>query len=131
MRGRDSGSAVTEFVLVSVLLVFVFFAVLQVAVFWYLRSIVSAATASGAHRAAVAGASAADGGRWAQELIGQGSSARFARGISCSSRLVRDPAGGMVEVVVRCDGQLRSSFLPIGAVLRVDVSAHALAEGQR
>ena len=46
----DRGSGVVEFVLVVVLLVLLLFAVLQIAVWFYARSIVASATADAARR---------------------------------------------------------------------------------
>ena len=50
--GRDRGAAIAEFVMISVLLIFLLFAVLQVAILLYVRTIVAASAADGARYAA-------------------------------------------------------------------------------
>ena len=44
-RRADDGAAVVDFVLISTLLVFLLFAVLQVAVYFYARNVVAASAA--------------------------------------------------------------------------------------
>ena len=56
----------------SVLLVFRLFAVLQVAVFFYVRNVVAASAADGARFAAAAGVDYARGGFRASDLVGKG-----------------------------------------------------------
>ena len=68
-RQFDGGAAVIEFVMMSVLLVFLLFAVLQVAVYFYARNIVAASAADAARYAANAGVDPASGGPRADALI--------------------------------------------------------------
>src|SRR4051794_30066432 len=87
-RDRDDGAAVVEFVLISVLLIFLLFAVLQVAVFCYARNIVSASAADAARYAAAAGMPASAGKQRAEELIAQGLGGD--EEITCTSALAID-----------------------------------------
>ncbi|HET6298139.1 MAG TPA: TadE family protein [Kribbella sp.] len=70
-RRRDErGSAVVDFVLVSMLVVPLFLGVLQVGLFLYIRNTVTAAASEGAHYAAVLNREPADGEARTRELIG-------------------------------------------------------------
>jgi len=128
--GRDRGAAVAEFAMISVLLVFLLFSVLQVAVFCYVRNIVAASAADGARFAAAAGVDYARGGFRASDLVGQGLTQAVARDVPCAGRPGADAASGLPLVLVRCAGHIRSVFLPIGSLLRIDVTSSALKEGQ-
>ena len=128
--GRDRGAAVAEFAMVSVLLIFLLFSVLQVAVFFYVRNIVAASAADGARFAAAAGVDYADGGLRATDLIGHGLAHGVARDVPCVGRPGEDPTSGVPLVVVRCAGHIQSVFLPIGSLLRIDITSSALKEGQ-
>ena len=129
-KTRDSGAAVAEFAMISVLLVFVLFAVLQVAVYSYVRNVVAASAADGARFAAAAGVDYARGGLRASDLVGQGLTDGVARDVPCVGRPGADPASGLPLAIVQCAGRIHSVFLPIGSLLRIDVTSSALKEGQ-
>jgi Flp pilus assembly protein TadG len=124
----DAGAAVAEFAMVSVLLVFLFMAVLQVAVYFYARTVVAASVADAARYAAAAGIDPADGAARARTLVSRGLDASDARAIRCSSHLGRDGATGLAVTTVRCAGRIRLLFLPIGVPLTVDESSSVLRE---
>jgi TadE-like protein len=128
--GREYGAAIAEFVLVSVLLVFLLFAVLQVAVYFYVRNIVAASAADGARYASGSGVDYAAGGIRATTLVEKGLKSGVARDIPCAGGPGADAATGLPLVVVRCAGRIRSIFLPIGAFISIDVRSGALKEGQ-
>jgi Flp pilus assembly protein TadG len=69
--GRDRGAAVAEFAMISVLLVFLLFSVLQVAVYCYVRNVVAASPADGARFAAAASVDYVRGGFRASDLVGK------------------------------------------------------------
>lgn len=117
-----------DFVLISVLLVFLLFAVLQVAVFFYARNIVSASAADAARYAAAAGTPSDAGGPRAQLLIAQGLGASGASGIRCTSAPAIDSASGLPVTTVHCTGHVRAVFAPIDLPLIVDVRTSALKE---
>ena len=118
-----------EFALVSVLLVLLLFAVLQVALYFYVRTISAASAADGARYASVAGRPDSDGGHRAAQLLAQGASVGVARGISCQGVRDRDAASGYQVTSVRCHGHIRSVFAPLGGLIGIDVAAHSLKEG--
>lgn len=125
----DRGAAVVEFVMVSVLLVFLLFAVLQVAVFFYARNIVAASAADAARYAANSGVDSADGGPRAAELIGKGLGSVEAARIPCRGSTSTDTASGLVVASVHCRGRLKLTFLPLDVPLWIDVTSSSLKEG--
>jgi Flp pilus assembly protein TadG len=126
---RDRGSAVVEFLLVSMPLLFLLLVVLQVAVFLHLRNVVVASAAEGARYGANADRSTADGGPFAEQVLAQGLSAKIAARIRCSS--VEEPgAGGVVLVAVRCRGVVPSLVAALGDRLPIAVTARAIKEGR-
>ncbi len=128
-RGRDEGAAVAEFVLISVLLVFLLFAVLQVAVFFYARNIVAASAADAARFAAAADVAPGAGKQRAEQLIADGLGGRAA--IICSSRQGVDADSALAVVTVHCTGHAPALFAPIEIPLTVDVTTSALKETSR
>jgi Flp pilus assembly protein TadG len=128
----DRGSSVVEFVLLTVLLVVLLFAVLQVAVWFYARSIVASAAADGAHYAATADAAADGGGageQRARRLITDGLNARVARDIACTGTTGMDASTGLPVAVVRCRGRPHMLLLPFDLPLGIDVHSSVLVEG--
>ena len=87
--GDDAGAAVVDFVLMSVLLLFLLFAVLQVAVFFYARNVAAASAADAARFAAAEGVDPRSGAARASGLIREGLDDADASGIHCTS----GPAG--------------------------------------
>ena len=131
MRGAapERGSAVVEFVMIAVLLMFLLFAVLQVAVYFYVRNIVQASAARGARYAANSGIAYSEGGTHATKLINAGLSGRVAKDIPCTGSASRDAATELELTVVRCTGHLKSIFLPIGSIVSITVTSRVLKEG--
>jgi Flp pilus assembly protein TadG len=125
-RNADSGAAVVEFVMVSVLLILLLFAVLQVAAVFYARTIIAASAADGARYAAAADVDPGAGGVRAEQLMNQ---AHLGSLVSCVGSGARDAPSGLATTQVTCAGHLRSFFIPLGAFVSVTVSAHALKEG--
>ncbi|PZS16361.1 MAG: pilus assembly protein TadE [Pseudonocardiales bacterium] len=125
----DHGAAVVDFVLISVLLVFLLFAVLQVAVYCYVRNIVAASAADAARYAANAGVDPAAGGQRAGELIREGIGAGQAGLIPCRGSTATDSTSGLAVATVHCRGRLKVTFLPLDLPLRIDVTSSSLKEG--
>ena len=115
--------------MIAVLLMFLLFAVMQVAVYFYIRNIVTASATRGARYAANAGISYPQGGTHARSLIGQGLSPSVARAVPCAGSAGADPATGLPLAVVRCKGHVKSIFLPIGRFVTIEVTSRALEEG--
>jgi Flp pilus assembly protein TadG len=65
----ERGSAVVDFVMVSMLVVPLFLGILQVGLFLYVRNTVTAAASEGAHYAAVLNREPADGEARTRELV--------------------------------------------------------------
>jgi hypothetical protein len=124
----DRGSAVVEFCLMSVLLVMLLFAVMQVAVLFYVRTVAASAAADGARYAANAGVAPEAGGERATTLLGHALGRGMARRLPCSGALVAEAGSGLTTAEVRCRGTMRSAFLPIGSLVTVDVSGQSLKD---
>jgi Flp pilus assembly protein TadG len=125
----QQGAAVAEFAMIATLLVFLLFAVLQIAVYFYVRNVVAASASDGARYAANAGAHYDVGAARASSLVGRGLSASVARDVPCAGSASVDAATGLPIAVVRCVGKVRSVFLPIGSLITIDVTSRALKEG--
>lgn len=128
-RHPDSGAAVVDFVMMSVLLVFLLFAVLQVAVYFYARNIVAASAADAARYAANAGVDPTSGGPRADELIRKGIGSGAGSRIPCRGSTTTDSASGLAVATVHCRGRLNLTFLPLGLPLWIDVTTSSLKEG--
>ncbi|GAA1686647.1 hypothetical protein GCM10009765_40200 [Fodinicola feengrottensis] len=125
--GDDDGAAVAEFALVSVLLIFLFLAIAQVAVYLHIRNVVTASAAEGARYAANADVPAEAGGPRATALIRASVGPSTSAAVSCRSAQVAGPAGVPV-VEVDCDGAVPVFFAPLGRVLPLRTSARAVEE---
>ncbi|MDQ1738539.1 MAG: hypothetical protein QOE53_191 [Pseudonocardiales bacterium] len=112
----------------SVLLVMLLFAVVQVAALFYVRSVAASAAADGARYAANAGVSPQAGGERATALLGRALSPALARGLPCSGGVTVEADSGLAVAEVRCRGTIRSVFLPIGGLVTVDVSGQSLKD---
>ena len=122
-RPGERGSAVVEFTLVSVVLVAVFLAVLQVGFVVHVRNTLIACAAEGARHAANADRSLDDGQVRASALIADSLSPRFAGGVS--ARTVVLDGVSLVEVQVTTTLPLVGMF---GVERGLGVSAHAVEE---
>jgi len=130
-RSRDGGAAVVEFVLVSTLLIFLLFGVLQVAVYFYARNVAAASAADAARYAAAEGVAPSAGAARATRLIRQGLDDADASGLHCTSGLTRDAASGLAVTTVHCTGHIRLLFSPLRMPLTIDVRSSVLREGRR
>jgi Flp pilus assembly protein TadG len=81
-RGREAGSAVADFVLVSALVCVLFVAVVQVGLALYVRNTLVACAAEGARLGARADSDPAAGVARTRQLIDSSLSARFAHDVS-------------------------------------------------
>ncbi|HAQ59370.1 MAG TPA: TadE family protein [Microbacterium sp.] len=119
----ERGSASVEFVLVGVVLTVLTLAIIQFGVAVYVRNVVHDAAVEGAHRAALADTSLAEGAARTRELIGRTVGESFAEDVF--ARTTDDLGYPAVEVTVR-------TTLPLvgltGVPWALEVSAHAPAE---
>lgn len=126
---RDCGSAVAEFVLVSILVVGLLLAVLQVAVYVHVRNVVAASAQDGARYGANADVPSEAGGERTRQLVAGALSAETAEGLRCTAG-EQVGRGGAVLVVVTCSGAVPSLFTALGELLPVQVTGRAVKEGR-
>lgn len=126
-RGDDAGNGVVEFVLVTLLVLFLFLVVLQVGLALHARNVLVAAAAEGARYGADADRTDDDGAGRAVQVVAGALPGRVADHTEAHA-VVRasgaDPQ--LVDIVVSSD--LPVVFLGVGA-LHVTVHGHALKEG--
>jgi Flp pilus assembly protein TadG len=123
-----AGAAVVDFVLVTVLLLFLFLLVFQVGVFFHVRNVVAASAAEGARYGAAANRSPAQGAARAQEVIAGALGQRVSQQIRCSTPGVVTVAGAPVVEVV-CAGSMPVVFGPSPRLV-IRVRGHALEESR-
>jgi Flp pilus assembly protein TadG len=123
----ERGSAVVDFVLVSLLIIALLLAVLQVAVYVHVRNVVTASAQEGARYAANADVDSSYGAARTVEIVARATSQRTATGLSCTSAEEPD-ATGLTLVVVRCSGSVPTVFAALGNLLPLDVTGRAVKE---
>jgi Flp pilus assembly protein TadG len=121
------GSAVVDFVLVSVLILGLLLAVLQVAVYVHVRNVVTASAQEGARYAANADVDSALGAARTVEVVARATSVRTAEALTCTSAEEVD-ATGLTLVVVRCSGSVPTLFAALGNLLPLEVTGRAVKE---
>jgi Flp pilus assembly protein TadG len=115
-------------VLVSVLILALLLAVLQVAVYVHVRNVVTASAQEGARYAANADVPSADGAARTVQVVARATSVRTAQGLACTSGEEADPSG-LTLVVVRCAGSVPTLFAALGDLLPLEVTGRAVKEG--
>ena len=125
--GGERGSAVVDFVMVSMLIVALLLAVLQVAVYVHVRNVVTASAQDGARYAANADVGSSSGAARTLDVVARATSVQTARGLVCTSGEELDP-GGATLVVVRCSGSVPSLLAALGNVLPLQVTGRAMKE---
>lgn len=124
----ERGSAVVDFVLVSLLIVALLLAVLQVAVYAHVRNVVTASAQEGARFAANADVDSSLGAARTVEVVARATTERTAEGLACTSEEETDPTG-LTLVVVRCSGSVPSLLSALGNLLPLEVTGRAVKEG--
>ncbi len=119
----ESGSAIADFALVSVVLVPLFFGVLQLALIWYVKTTLTSAASEGAHYGATFDRTVADGQQRTSQTIADVFGARFSTRVSARATSLDGQPG--VEVDVRADVPVLAFW---GPTVTVDVSGHAIKE---
>ncbi len=123
----EQGSAVVDFVLVSLLIVALLLAVLQVAVYAHVRNVVTASAQEGARFAANADVDSSLGAARTVEVVARATSVRTAAGLSCTSAEEVD-SSGLALVVVRCTGAVPSLLPVLGELLPLEATGRAVKE---
>ena len=124
---REQGSAVVDFVLVSVLVVVLLLAVLQVAVYAHVRSVVTASAQEGARYAANADVPTSEAAGRTLAVVARATSVQTAEGLVCTAAEEVD-ATGLRLVVVRCTGSVPALLPVLGNVLPLQVTGRAVKE---
>jgi hypothetical protein len=124
-RGRESGSAVADFAMVSGLVSVIFVAVFQLGLALHVRNTLISCASEGARVGARAGADPADGVARTRQLIGQSISPRFAQDVTADVVEV----DGVRVVAVRVTAPL-PVLGPLGPDRALDVVGHAFLEDQ-
>lgn len=124
--GDDRGSAVVDFTLTSVLLLFVFLAVFQLGLALHVRNTLVSCAAEGARYGAREGSSPEQGAARARDLIGSALSERYARGVTARV----DTTSDGVEVVVVDVIAPVPVVGPLGPGEGLDVTGRAFLETQ-
>ena len=123
----ERGSAVVDFVRVSLLIVALLLAVLQVAVYVHVRNVVTASAQEGARFAANADVDSGSGAARAVEVVARATSTQTAGGLSCTSAEEVD-GSGLTLVVVQCSGSVPSLLAALGNLLPLEVTGRAVKE---
>ncbi|HEX2074268.1 MAG TPA: TadE/TadG family type IV pilus assembly protein [Geodermatophilus sp.] len=123
----ERGSAVTEFVLVSVLVVVLLLAVLQLALYVHVRNVVTASAQEGARFAAHADVPPPEGARRTVAIVARATTAQTAEGLVCTSAEEVDGTG-LTLVVVRCSGSVPTLLAGLGNLLPLEVTGRAVEE---
>ncbi len=123
----ERGSAVVDFVMVSVLIVTLLLAVLQVAVYVHVRNVVTASAQVGARYAANADVDSSYGAARTVEIVGRATTVRTAEGLRCTSSETVDPTG-LTLVVVSCTGSVPSLLAVLGNLLPLEATGRAVKE---
>ena len=124
----ERGSAVVDFVMVSILIVTLLLAVLQVAVYVHVRNVVTASAQEGARYAANADVDSAIGAARTVEVVARATSVQTAQGLACTSGEEVD-GSGLTLVVVRCSGSVPALLASLGNLLPLEVTGRAVKEG--
>jgi Flp pilus assembly protein TadG len=127
-EGGERGSAVVDFVMVSMLIVALLLAVLQVAVYAHIRNVVTASAQDGARFAANADVDSASGAARTLEIVARATNRRTADGLACTSGEEADSTG-LTVVVVTCSGSVPSLLAALGDLLPLEVTGRAVKEG--
>ena len=121
----ENGSAVVDYVMVSVLLLPLVLGVLQLALVMHVRNTLTSVAGEAARYAAVSGSSAAAGEAKANQMLAVGLSSGFAREVDVRAETVAGTAG--FESVI----QAQVPVLGIGGpAIALRVTGHAVAEQQ-
>ena len=123
----ERGSAVVDFVMVSILIVTLLLAVLQVAVYVHVRNVATASAQEGARYAANADVDSALGAARTVEIVARATSQQTADGLRCTSAEEVDPSG-LTLVVVRCSGSVPALLASLGNLLPLEVTGRSVKE---
>ena len=119
----EAGSAVVDFVLVTVVLVPLVLGILQVALVLHVRNTLTAAASDGARLGATADRDPQDGARYTREQIAGAVSGQFAQAVT--ARTITLDGQAAVEVTVDADVPPLGLW---GPAVHLSVAGHAVEE---
>ncbi|MGI8577985.1 MAG: TadE/TadG family type IV pilus assembly protein [Nocardioidaceae bacterium] len=122
-RRCQHGSAIVDFVLVSVVLVPLFFAVLQLALIWHVKTTLTSAASQGARYGASYQRTAVEGQRLTGAVIDDVLGSSFVAEVTARDTSVEGQPG--VEVDVRAEVPVLAFW---GPRVEVEVHGHAIKE---
>ncbi len=111
----------------SVLVVVLLLAVLQVAVYVHLRNVVTAGAQEGARYGANADVPTSEAAGRTLAVVARATSTGTAEGLVCTAAEDVDPTG-LVLVSVRCTGAVPTLLAGLGDLLPLDVTGRAVEE---
>ncbi len=123
MRRDDRGAAVVDFVLVSLVLIPLVLAIVQLALVLHVRNTLTAAATEGARYAATIDRSPAEGAARTKAQISGAIAARFASAVTARQTMVN----GVPEVEVSVNARVPALGL-WGPAVHLKVSGHAVKE---
>ncbi len=122
-RRSQDGSAIADFALVSVVLVPLFFGILQLALIWHIKTTLTSAASEGARYGAAYDRTTADGQRRTSDVIDETFGTDFRDQVAASDSTVSGQPGVEVDVVAQ---------VPVlgfwGPTITVEVTGHAVKE---
>jgi Flp pilus assembly protein TadG len=122
-KRSERGSAIADFALVSVVLVPLFFGVLQIALIWHVKTTLTSAASEGARYGASYNRTAAQGARRTSSVIDDVFGTGFSDQVSARDSAV--DGAPAVEVDVRARVPVLAFW---GPTVTVEVSGHAIKE---
>lgn len=121
--GGERGSAVVDFVFVMVVLLPLFFGIVQLALVLHVRNTLASAASEGARYGATLDRDPADGAAYTRRQIRAALAPRYAEQVTATAANV----GGAPGVVVRVEARVPA--LGLGAIgIRLSVAGHAVDE---
>ncbi len=122
-RRLEDGSAIADFALVSVVLVPLFFGILQLALIWHVKTTLTSAASEGARYGAAYDRTTQDGGRRTSAVIDDVFGTAFNDQVTARGTSVSGHPGVEVDVAAQ---------VPVlgfwGPTITVEVSGHAIKE---
>ena len=122
-RRSERGSAVADFALVSVVLVPLFFGVLQLALIWHVKTTLTSAASEGARYGATYSRTTEDGARRTEAVIDETFGDDFAARVD--ARTIDVEGAPVVEVDVTAEVPVLAFW---GPTVEVEATGHAIAE---
>ena len=119
----EAGSAIADFALVSVVLVPLFFAIVQVALIWHVKTTLTSAASEGARYGAAYNRTVESGRERTEAIVDETFGSEFTAAVTAGE--IRLDGQPVVEVEVRAEVPVLVLW---GPTITVDADGHAIAE---